>query len=69
MHLIAVYPDDDITIRKTPELAEAVKVVLKRRGTKNMGWTGAWRISLRARLEEPEAAYEDLHKMEASVSG
>ncbi|MDR2704615.1 MAG: isochorismatase family protein, partial [Planctomycetaceae bacterium] len=68
MHLIAVYPDDDITIRKTPELAEAVRVVLKRRSTKNMGWTGAWRINLHARLEEPEAAYNDLRKMITDVS-
>jgi alpha-L-fucosidase 2 len=69
MHLIAFYPDDDITIRKTPELADAVRVVLKRRGLTNMGWTSAWRINLWARLEEPEAAYSDLHKMEAMVSG
>jgi alpha-L-fucosidase 2 len=69
MHLFAVYPDDDITPRKTPELAEAVKTTLKRRGPDNMGWASAWRISLRARLGEPEAAYEDLHKMEAAVSG
>jgi alpha-L-fucosidase 2 len=68
MHLIAFYPDDDITIRKTPELADAVRVVLKRRGPDNMGWTGAWRINLRARLEEPAAAYADLHKMLADVS-
>ncbi|MDR2641657.1 MAG: glycoside hydrolase family 95 protein [Planctomycetaceae bacterium] len=68
-HLIAAYPDDDITIRKTPELAEAVKVVLKRRGDRNMGWTAAWRINLRARLEEPEAAYNDLHLIVASMHG
>jgi alpha-L-fucosidase 2 len=68
MHLIAVYPDDDITLRKTPELAEAVKTVLKRRGPNNMGWTGAWRINLRARLEEPELAYNDLHRMITQVS-
>jgi alpha-L-fucosidase 2 len=69
MPLIAFYPDDDITLRKTPELAEAVKTVLKRRGADNMGWTAAWRINLRARLEEPEAAYNDLHQIVASVSG
>ncbi|MDR1674864.1 MAG: glycoside hydrolase N-terminal domain-containing protein, partial [Tannerella sp.] len=68
MHLIAVYPDDDITLRKTPELAEAVKTTLKRRGPDNMGWTSAWRISLRARLEEPDLAYNDLHRMITDVS-
>ena len=68
MHLVAAYPDDDITVRKMPELAEAVKVTLKRRGDSNRGWSGAWRINLRARLEEPEAAYRDLHRMLADVS-
>jgi alpha-L-fucosidase 2 len=69
MHLIAFYPDDDITLRKTPELTDAVRTTLTRRTTQNMGWASAWRINLYARLEEPEAAYEDLHKMEVMVSG
>jgi alpha-L-fucosidase 2 len=69
MHLWAAYPDDDITLRKTPELADAVKVVLQRRGDENMGWTSAWKINLHARFEEPEKAYHFLHKMVASVSG
>ncbi|KAA6319341.1 hypothetical protein EZS27_030752, partial [termite gut metagenome] len=69
MHLWAVYPDDDITIRKTPELVEAVQVALKRRGDKNMGWSSAWRINFHARFEEPEKAYDLLHRMLADVSG
>jgi alpha-L-fucosidase 2 len=68
MHLFAVYPDDDITFRKTPELAEAVRVTLKRRGDQNRGWSGAWKISLYARLEEPEKACNMLYKMLAEVS-
>jgi alpha-L-fucosidase 2 len=67
MHLWAFYPDDDITIRKTPELAEAIKVVLQRRGNESRGWSGAWRINLFARFEEPEKAYDILHKMQAEV--
>jgi alpha-L-fucosidase 2 len=67
-HLFAVYPDDDITFRKTPELAEAVKVVLQRRGNINMGWSGAWKINLHARFEEPVEAYNILHKMLTDVS-
>ncbi|GHT39275.1 alpha/beta hydrolase [Bacteroidia bacterium] len=68
MHLFAVYPDDDITLRKTPELAEAVRVTLKRRGDQNMGWSGAWKINQYARLEEPEKAYAILTRMLAAVS-
>jgi alpha-L-fucosidase 2 len=67
-HLFAVYPDDDITLRKTPELAEAVKTVLKRRGDINMGWSGAWKINQHARFEEPAEAYGILHKMLTDVS-
>jgi alpha-L-fucosidase 2 len=68
MHLLALYPDDDITIRKTPALADAVRVVLKRRGEGNKGWSGAWKINQYARLEEPEKAYNILHKMLPEVS-
>lgn len=68
-HLFASYPDDDITIHKTPELADAVRVTLKRRGgTINMGWSGAWKINQHARLEEPEEAYNILHKMLTAIS-
>jgi alpha-L-fucosidase 2 len=67
-HLFASYPDDDITLRKTPELAEAVKTVLKRRGNINRGWSGAWKINQHARFEEPAEAYDILHQMLTDVS-
>lgn len=67
-HLFAVYPDDDITIRKTPELTKAVDVVLERRGDINLGWSGAWKINLHARLEQPELGYNILKKMLTDVS-
>jgi alpha-L-fucosidase 2 len=69
MHLFAFYPDDDITVRKTPELAKAVKEVLKRRGDfEYMGMFSAWKINMYARFEEPEKAYALLHKMLTDVS-
>ncbi|MDR2423253.1 MAG: glycoside hydrolase N-terminal domain-containing protein [Prevotellaceae bacterium] len=68
-HLFAAYPDDDITPHKTPELADAVRVTLKRRGgTINMGWSGAWKINQHARLEEPAEACYILNKMLTAVS-
>lgn len=67
-HLFASYPDDDITIRKTPALADAVRVVLHRRGDINKGWSGAWKINQHARLEEPEAAYNILIPMLTDIS-
>jgi alpha-L-fucosidase 2 len=70
IHLFAVHPDDDITILKTPELADAARVTLERRGgeNKNFGWSGAWKINLYARLNEPEKAYRILRKMLTDVS-
>jgi alpha-L-fucosidase 2 len=67
-HLFALYPDDDITLRKTPALEQAARVVLQRRGDINRGWSGAWKINLHARLEEPAAAYSILHKMLTDIS-
>ncbi|HLP36321.1 glycoside hydrolase family 95 protein [Lacibacter sp.] len=67
-HLFAAFPDDDITLRKTPELAQAVRVVLQRRGNINKGWSGAWKINQHARLEEPEPAYNILTSMLTEIS-
>jgi alpha-L-fucosidase 2 len=67
-HLFGVFPDDDITLRKNPELVKAVNVVLQRRGDINTGWSGAWKINLHARLEDPEAAYSILNRMLTEVS-
>ncbi|MDR3183087.1 MAG: glycoside hydrolase N-terminal domain-containing protein [Planctomycetaceae bacterium] len=67
--LFAFYPDDDITLRKTPELTEAVRVVLKRRGDrKYRGNFAGWKLCVWARMEEPESAYSLLHEMLTDVS-
>ncbi|MBK5261513.1 MAG: glycoside hydrolase family 95 protein [Peptostreptococcaceae bacterium] len=66
--LFGVYPDDDITLWKNPDLIKAVDVVLKRRGDINLGWSGAWKINIHARLEEPQQAYDILKKMLTEVS-
>ncbi|MDR1222249.1 MAG: glycoside hydrolase family 95 protein, partial [Tannerella sp.] len=69
VHWYAAYPDDDITIRTTPELIEALRVSMDRR-TDMMyrGLFGGWKINLRARLEEAEKAYALLHTMLTDVS-
>jgi len=67
-HLFGVYPDDDITLRKNPDLIKAVNVVLKRRGDINTGWSGAWKINLHARLEEAQPAYSILKRMLTEIS-
>lgn len=62
-HLFALYPDDQITLRGTPELAEAARKVLERRlshGGGSTGWSRAWIVNCYARLEDGEAAYRNL---------
>ena len=62
-HLFALYPDHQITLRETPELAQAARKVLERRlanGGGSTGWSRAWIINCWARLEDGEAAYESV---------
>jgi alpha-L-fucosidase 2 len=69
MHLYGLYPDNDLTPQKSPELTAAVKKVLGRRGDfQYLGLFGGWKINMYARLDEPEKAYAILHKMLTEVS-
>jgi alpha-L-fucosidase 2 len=53
-HLYALFPSDQITVRRTPELATAVRKSLELRGDLSTGWAIAWRINLWARLRDAE---------------
>ena len=62
-HLFALHPDDQITPRKTPELARAARVSLERRlkaGSGHTGWSRAWIIAFWTRLLEADLAHENL---------
>jgi alpha-L-fucosidase 2 len=56
-HLYAVYPGDQINVRDTPELVQAARVTLDRRGDMSTGWATAWRLALWARMGDGERAY------------
>ncbi len=56
-HLVGLYPFNQISPIKTPELVEAAKQTLCRRGDKTMGWSIGWRIGIFARLLDGEQAY------------
>jgi alpha-L-fucosidase 2 len=56
-HLYALYPSDQIGVRKTPALAAAAKKSLELRGDMATGWAIAWRINLWARLGEGDHAH------------
>jgi alpha-L-fucosidase 2 len=62
-HLFALYPDNQIALRETPQLAQAARRVLERRlenGGGTTGWSRAWIVNCWARLEEAEAAYQSV---------
>jgi alpha-L-fucosidase 2 len=62
-HLFALFPADEITLRGTPELAQAARVSLDRRvqnGAGKSGWPAGWYVNLWARLEDGEHAYQHM---------
>jgi len=63
-HLIALYPSDQITIRRTPELAKAARVTLERRVNRpdweDVEWSRANLINFYARLADGDTAYESV---------
>lgn len=55
-HLYGLHPGAQISPKLTPELAEACKVTLNRRGDEATGWSRAWKLNFWARLEDGERA-------------
>ena len=64
--LFALHPSDQITVRRTPELARAARATIERRlahGGGHTGWSRAWIINFWARLEDGEQAYSNLQAL------
>jgi alpha-L-fucosidase 2 len=57
-HLYGLFPSDQITPRRTPELARAAAKTLDMRGDITTGWAIAWRINLWARLHDAERTHK-----------
>jgi alpha-L-fucosidase 2 len=66
--LYGFYPSNQITQATAPDLVQAVKVTLERRTDKNLGWSGAWKINLYARLGDGDHAEQILRKMLGEIS-
>jgi len=60
-HLFALHPGRQISLAKTPKLAEAAKVSLTARGDGGTGWSMAWKINFWARLKDGDHALRMLH--------
>jgi alpha-L-fucosidase 2 len=62
-HLYGLYPADQISPMRTPELAQAARVSLERRGDEATGWAFAWRTCLWARLGDGDHAWKMLRRL------
>ena len=62
-HLYALHPADMITCDKTPELAEACRKTLEKRGDGGTGWSLSWKVNFRARLNEGNHALKLIDMM------
>lgn len=67
-HLYGLYPGCQISPSKTPELAEACKVTLNRRGDEATGWSRAWKINFWARLGDGDRALKLLRSLLAPAA-
>lgn len=57
-HLYGLHPGNEISAVLTPELAEACRRTLDRRGDGGTGWSRAWKVNFWARLADGPRAYK-----------
>ena len=62
-HLFGLYPGTMLTKTKTPELMDACRETLRRRGDEGTGWSRAWKICFWARLHDGDHAYHLLRNL------
>ncbi|WP_432944012.1 glycoside hydrolase family 95 protein [Kribbella sp. CA-253562] len=71
-HLIALYPERQITPRTTPELARAAEVIIERRqgadGWEQTEWVEANLIAFYARLQKGDLAVQHIRQLIADAS-
>lgn len=57
-HLYGLHPSNLISPESTPDLADACRVTLNRRGDEATGWSRAWKMNFWARLGDGNRAYK-----------
>lgn len=66
--LYGLYPGNELTYEKTPELMKAAKTTLERRGDESTGWSMAWKINFWARLKDGNHAFKLIRDLFKPVS-
>jgi alpha-L-fucosidase 2 len=59
-HLYGLFPGNQISPRRTPELAAGARVVLEQRGLVGNGWASAWKAASWARLLDGDKAMDHI---------
>lgn len=67
-HLWGLYPGSEITLDKTPQLAEAARKSLEARGDISTGWSLAFKINFWARLGDGNRAHKLLNLLLSPVN-
>lgn len=71
-HLLALYPFSQITLEKTPELAEAARKTIKNRlsaeNWEDTEWSRANMICMYARLKDAQEAYKSVQLLQGKLS-
>ena len=62
-HLYGLHPGNQISPSRTPELAQACRVTLDRRGDEATGWSRAWKQNFWARLADGDRALKLLRSL------
>ena len=62
-HLYGLYPSDQISPYRTPELFKAAAITLKQRGDMATGWSLGWKINFWARMHDGDHAYQIIKNM------
>ena len=68
-HLYGLYPANQITPTKTPELINACRKTLNRRGDGGTGWSKAWKINFWARIKDADKAHTLLKNLLYPIKG
>ena len=62
-HLFALHPGKQISVDRSPQLAEAAKTSLMARGDSGTGWSLAWKMNFWARLQDGTKSQKMLHEL------
>jgi len=60
-NLYGLYPGNQISLKRTPELTKGCRAILEQRGLEGNGWSSAWKTACWARLAEPKKALENFN--------